>query len=218
MRYLIFSDSHITDRFDKSKLEILKKAIDGADRVVINGDFWDGFSTTFDKLVASEWSKTLFPLLKKKQTVYIFGNHDAEKYSDERTSLFCDTKTHDYTFESGNITVHCEHGNRLVPLIDEWIATRMPPFLNNFYNRFEKAMVGRFGSNYMKFAYSKFNTQAKKKFSSEKKEGEYLAIGHTHFAEHDPTYRFMNSGIVQHGLAQYIYVEDGKITPVEVAY
>jgi predicted phosphodiesterase len=218
MRYLVFSDSHLTHHFDTGKFNALKDAISPADRVVINGDFWDGFSTTFEKFVTSPLKDSLFPLLKKKKTVYIYGNHDAKQYTDTRTSLFSDRQVQSYAFESGDITVRCEHGNRLVPLFDEWLHARMPVFINTIYSQYEKSMVGLFGKNYLKVAYSRFNTIAKKKSRNELKKNEYLAIGHTHYAEHDPESRFLNSGIIQHNLAQYLYIKDGVITPVEKQY
>ncbi|MBI1862891.1 metallophosphoesterase [Candidatus Microgenomates bacterium] len=217
MRYLIFSDSHLTHHFDASKYAVLKEAISHADRVIINGDFWDGFSTTFEQFVQSPWKDNLFPLLKKKKTVYIYGNHDAAAYSDKRASLFSEKQATTYAFDSGDITIHCEHGNRLVPLIDEWLHTRMPPAANKIYSTFEDAMVKVFAHSYLRLAYAKFNKIAKEKIRSEGHTN-YVAIGHTHFAEHDAANRFLNSGIIQHGLAQYIYIEDGTITPVEKKY
>jgi predicted MPP superfamily phosphohydrolase len=87
MQTLIFSDTHLTKGFNRKKYEFLREIIEPVDRVIINGDFWDGYLTSFDKFVNSEWQK-LFPLLKEKQTIYLYGNHDKTKWCDSRVNLF----------------------------------------------------------------------------------------------------------------------------------
>jgi len=68
MKILIFSDTHLTSKFDQEKFDFLKKIVNSSDRVIINGDFWDSWFTNFDDFVKSRWNK-LFPLLKKKNTM-----------------------------------------------------------------------------------------------------------------------------------------------------
>lgn len=218
MRYLVFSDSHLTDQFEPKKLKILEDAINGADRVIINGDFWDGFSVTFDRFVNSEWKETLFPLLKKKKTVYIYGNHDKKEYADKRTALFCTEEGDDYDMKSGDKFFHFEHGNRLVPLFDELLKRRMPPSLNNAYESFEGLMVRLFGSVYMQRMYGKFNKIAVGKLKDQKGLKGYFVMGHTHLKALDHLSKFINTGFIKHGLAQYIYIEDGAITQIEKKY
>ena len=99
MRYLIFSDTHLTPKYEPKKFAVLKNAIEQADRVIINGDFWEGFVCTFNEFVESPWSKELFPLLKKKKAVYLFGNHDRESLANERASLFSDKQMKKYSFK-----------------------------------------------------------------------------------------------------------------------
>lgn len=218
MRYLVFSDSHLTEQFDPKKLTVLKQAITDADRVIINGDFWDGFSTTFDEFVSSKWKDTLFPLLKKKKAVYIYGNHDQREYADKRTSLFCAEEGPHYDIQSGDKFFHFEHGNRLVPLFDEWFKTRIPPSLNNAYEAVEGFMVRIFGNRYMQTMYGKFNKLAVGKLKHEKGLKGYFVMGHTHLKALDHMTKFINTGFIKHGLAQYIYIEDGTITQVEKKY
>src|SRR5689334_5828739 len=92
MKLLIFSDSHLSARFDEAKYNYLRWIITHADKVVINGDFWDRDLTTFDQFVNSDWRK-LFPLLLSKATTYIYGNHDWKGYCDERVNLFSTSQT-----------------------------------------------------------------------------------------------------------------------------
>src|SRR3990170_7877882 len=95
MKILVFSDSHLTDKFEEKKFDFLKKIIRQSDLVIINGDFWDGYLTTFSRFISSDWNK-LFPLLKSKKTIYIYGNHDRESYIDRNAKLFSDLQTHSY--------------------------------------------------------------------------------------------------------------------------
>ena len=117
MRTLIISDTHLTHRFDERKYYFLEKLISSYDHVILNGDFWDGYTTTFDKFVNSKWSG-LFPLLKAKNAIYLFGNHDQERYTDERVNLFSVEQKKSHTIEIGIDTYHIEHGHVLEPGID----------------------------------------------------------------------------------------------------
>jgi predicted phosphodiesterase len=44
MKTIIFSDTHLTDQFDPELYKALENMIQEADQVIINGDFWDGYS------------------------------------------------------------------------------------------------------------------------------------------------------------------------------
>jgi hypothetical protein len=62
--------------------------------------------------------------LKSKKTVYLYGNHDLQSFCDERTNLFSDTQSHQYKLEINGKTLIFEHGNRILPLIDELFLPR----------------------------------------------------------------------------------------------
>src|SRR5690606_17718607 len=87
MQTIIFSDTHLSSRVYRKKLRYLQAVIETADRVVILGDFWDGFLTDFDRFLRSGW-RVLFPMLLERQAIYLYGNHDRSQWSDERVSLF----------------------------------------------------------------------------------------------------------------------------------
>jgi predicted phosphodiesterase len=53
-KVLIFSDTHLTCKFDKLRFLALKKIIEEADIVIINGDFWEYISCPFEKFINSE--------------------------------------------------------------------------------------------------------------------------------------------------------------------
>ena len=64
MKILVFSDTHLSSTFEEKKFNLLKEIISRADRVIINGDFWEGYLISFKEFLDSRW-KELFPLLKK---------------------------------------------------------------------------------------------------------------------------------------------------------
>ena len=117
MKTLIISDTHLYHVFDKRKFFLLKKLFSSVDQVILNGDFWDGYRTTFDTFVSSPW-KELFPLLKKKGAIYIYGNHDRKNFSDERTSLFSIIQKSNHLLTVDKQTYHIEHGHLLHKPID----------------------------------------------------------------------------------------------------
>ncbi len=212
MKYLIFSDSHLTPRFDRRKFIILKEAIEQADRVIINGDFWEGFNTKFDDFVTSEWSTTLFPLLKKKKAVYLYGNHDKKSASDNRTSLFSDAQDYSFTFKSGKHTYRVEHGDRLIKLPDLSFLTLA------FLETVEDILTKVFGKLFLQTVYGRLNKKIKKDTANSLKPNEFLVTGHTHCAEIDLKSRYINDGFIKHRIAQYIFIENGAVTAVSKKY
>jgi len=97
MKYIIFSDTHLGKDYEEKRALFLKEVIKDCDKVIIAGDFWEGLQITFDQFINSPW-KELFPYLKKKNTVYIYGNHDPKGSCDERVSLFSSKQAQQYTF------------------------------------------------------------------------------------------------------------------------
>lgn len=210
MKYLVISDTHLTDRFDKRKFDLLVSLINDADRVIINGDFWEGFETTFEEFVSSPW-KDLFPLLKAKKAVYIYGNHDEKDWSDNRVQLFSETQTDFYELESGGIIFRFEHGHRQVP-IEGWDI----PFMTDkqrqrFSSVLHEVVVRVFTANVMRWLFKRLNKTVKKTIRATLDENHFFVCGHTHVAENDPQGKFLNSGFIQFGTAQYILIEDGVV-------
>ena len=216
MKTLIFSDSHLSNRFDPKKFAFLKKIVSTADKVIINGDFWEGYTCTFTELVNSPW-KQLFPLLKEKNTVYLYGNHDKKSYSDQKTKLFSTTQGIRYKFKSGNKIFHVEHGDRLMPLLDAYLA-KYPKFLNDFFETTEGFMFRYFGKLHLYLFFKSLNEKIKKRIADKFKKNEYLVCGHTNFAEIDLERNFINSGFIKHKIGYYLIIEDGDITLHEERY
>lgn len=213
MKILIFSDTHLTNKFDEKKFTFLKKIISSTDRVVINGDFWDGYLTTFDKFINSKW-RILFPLLLKKKTVYIYGNHDAKKLSDKRIRLFSIAQKEMYKIRVHNKTFIIEHGNRILPTFDqimEKIFNKIDfivmPTIQIVYN----LLLTIFGYSFIDHYFSRYNKMLKKKLG--KKVSNVIRIfGHTHYPEIDLSSNFANTGANMFSYGQYLIINDGKIS------
>jgi len=219
MKLLVLSDTHLTLPFEEKKYQLLKRIIFDADQVVINGDFWEGYLHSFDDFIRSDWKK-LFPLLKKKQTIYILGNHDRLIFADKKKfSLFSDKQLTKYVWTSRDKTFVFEHGNRHLPLEESLPDVTVPLFRLTvaFWNMIEHLCIIGTGNRYQRML-QKYNDKIKKKIRKEYTLGEYFVCGHTHCQEVDLENRFINTGIIKYGLAQFMYIEDGIINTVEERY
>ena len=212
MKILVISDSHLDQNFEQEKLVFLKQLIESVDQVIINGDFWEGYSISFEEFLNSPW-RELLPLLKRKKTVYIFGNHDKKILSDKRIEKFCDESHLRYRLITPNYTYVFEHGNRLAPYLDDiYKVRRLPKSLNILLGELEGLAVRLFGAKGLMFLYGRFNEVIKEKIKKELKKNEVLVCGHTHVAELDLKNNFINDGLIRHGLAHYLIINNGVPT------
>lgn len=219
MKTVIFSDTHLTHRFDKKTYNYLLKILAEADRVIINGDFWDADTTTFDAFINSQW-KPLFSFLKRKKALYLYGNHDAKEFADGRVNEFSETQMKRYTMQVGKHTLRIEHGDLIVPLgPDVPYPTNM---VNYWYNRVY-GFVERVGSKilgrhfFIPYQFL-FSHRAKKWTIANLKKDEILIMGHLHRAEHVPEKYYINHGIIRHGIGQYVIIDGDKIELVNERY
>lgn len=220
MKTIIFSDVHLTKKFDKKKYFFLKKIAEEADHIIINGDFWDHYITKFNTFVNSEW-KRLFPILKSKGTVYIFGNHDREKWTDSRVKLFSEKQASLHTLKIDDKKLIVEHGNRMIPSLDEKKIARFSIRPLNYAatktrNALERAGLYLLGEKYFKL--EKKENKKLKKYAEKLLPHEILVCGHTHLAEFDLKNRFINSGVIRHGIGQYIKIDKNKIELISQKY
>lgn len=221
MKTIIFSDVHLTKKFDKKKYLFLKNIINDADHVIINGDFWDHYITRFDQFVKSEW-KRLFPDLKNKGAVYVFGNHDRKKWTNKNVSLFSEIQTEQYEFKNGSNNLIIEHGNKIIPSLDEKRIAKFSIRPINFAaaktrNALERVGLYVLGNKYFKIE-KKANKKLKKHSLKNLKPHEILVCGHTHLAEFDLKNKFINTGLIRHGIGQYIKIENEKIELISQNY
>lgn len=213
MKILVFSDTHLTAVFDEKKYRFLRKIIGQADQVIINGDFWDGFITSFDKFINSPWQQ-LFPLLKEKKAIYIYGNHDHARFADDRVTLFSVFQTQKYAFSTKTASYLLEHGHTSFTLMNG-IPPRIVSVITHFSHSIEWFLTKLLGRS-TRFFGRRLNRRLKKRA---RKYGSHTSIfGHTHYAEYDAKNNFINTGYIKHGLAQYLLIDDDRIEAKEEKY
>lgn len=216
MKILVFSDTHLTEHFDLEWFDYIAKLIKKADQVIINGDFWDGYLTTFDAFCNSEWQK-LFPLLKKKQTVYVTGNHDKEEFMDERCNLFSDMRTLKHTFKCGRKSFTVQHGHLVSPAADHQYVLGNATFIRPFYRMFTYSYLSSplFNTvvNYVYQDYTDLRQQFEiKEYVLKKyKKNSHFIFGHTHIYERDEDLNFFSCALTPRANNSYVLIEDGKV-------
>jgi predicted phosphodiesterase len=222
MTILVFSDTHLYLPFDQKKFNFLKKIINDSDQVIINGDFFDDYMISFNDFIKSPWNQ-LFSLLKKKKAVYIFGNHDQEKFSDKRIGLFSIKQTSEYRIKINNKTYIFAHGQQFRKTPDLFIKKVFKPIVSlvvriSHYKRQNLANI--FGRNFLRLRFAYRNVTTKTKAIKTIKNNEFIVVGHNHWAEVDEKNHFACCGAILYGYAQYLTIDStsAKITLHEEWY
>lgn len=216
MKTLVFSDSHLTHKFDSEWFDYIKKLIKSADQVVINGDFWDGYLTTFDAFCKSKWKK-LFPLLKKKNTVYVLGNHDKKEFMDERVNLFSNVQTLEHVFKSGNKNFIVQHGHLISPAEDKRFIFRNPEFTRPIYTLFvylkeNFSFFEKLVNNiYLEKKDAKQHLEVRKYATKKRKKNTYFIFGHSHVFDFDSELKFISCALTNKSKYSYVFITNGKI-------
>ena len=209
MKILVLSDTHLTPRFEQKKFEFLGNIIQKSDSVIINGDFWDAYLSSFEHFIDSPWKK-LFPLLKKKNSIYIYGNHDAESFSDKKYLMhFSSKQLHSYSLNIEGYKYEIEHGHRLLRngLKNPKIITKTTRLKIKIIDAVEYSVSN---SSYKIFnrTLSVLNKGIKKKLSKFVKPNVRYIFGHTHAQELDLENQFINTGFSKHGFAEYMWLDE----------
>ena len=123
MKYLVFSDSHLTHIFDPKLFMLLEDAILLADKVIIAGDFWESYLTDIDQLLESPWQR-LFKLLKERDTFYIYGNSDTEEYNEGKWTAFADEAGDEFKFEANGKKFIIQHGHLVFSSFREQLPSK----------------------------------------------------------------------------------------------
>jgi len=217
---LVISDTHLTHRwFNPRKYRRLANLISSAGRVLINGDWWDGHRCTFDQFLRSPW-RGLFPLLKSKGTIYLYGNHDPEELGDERASRFSIRQADSIDLKIGTWDLHFEHGHRIAPDL----ITRRPGMLKipligyADYLFLEVVLTSLFGERWINYRSRGCVELLKARAREHAARGQWLVCGHSHIAEIDPGIKYANSGFVGLRRIQYLRIGEYSIGPVKSWY
>lgn len=220
MKTLIISDLHLSDRFDLQRAEYLVELLISADQVILNGDFWDNHACTFDKFIHSPW-KVLFPILKSRDTVYIYGNHDRQQDSDERVALFSKVQANHWQLRNGSLRLHIEHGHHILAKHHDspnWLVTLYRVSLYDVWFRqpLEHFLVSSGSELFHRWHMGSSQAELIKKAASIQED--YLVTGHTHLPKLDSEQKFINLGYINHGLSYYVEVADGNAYFIKESY
>lgn len=219
MRTIVFSDTHLTDYVRRSKLGFLRSIIESADRVIIAGDFWDSYLTTFDRFLNSQWS-ALFSLLKTRETIYLYGNHDPKSASDSRVNLFSTLQADEYRLSIGTQTLLIQHGHRIHPHLDE----RVPRWLVNRYTTQVTALLqaGLFRAlgprRTLGLLNARENDAMRLWAATHLKPNQILVTGHNDYGEIDLEHQFICTGLIRYGYASYLKIVDDELEIREATY
>lgn len=215
MQTLIFSDTHLTHNFDKDLYDYIVKLVKNADQVIINGDFWDAYLTTFNSFCKSKWKK-LFPLLKKKKTVYVVGNHDKLSSMDDRVFLFADCVVDDYEFSSGDRSFYVTHGHYITPTYDSIFLFRNPTYTRFLYRIFvyltqKVSFIKRIFKKIERNKNLKHLDVIKEYTKMNNKKKQFFIFGHSHIIDLKISEHFISLGKLQSSEKTYCLIEDGHI-------
>lgn len=223
MKVLVFSDTHLTERFDVAKFDALKEYITLADQVIINGDYWDGYVTDFSRFVNSQWQQ-LFPILKAKQTIYIHGNHDRQEFVDQRANLFSVEQKLEHRIQLGELEYVFTHGHLISAALDgglrlsgKHVRSRLYKWSTVMFSFFEGTTIRIFGRAILHFG-GYHHRKMKRWILSNLSERQYLVCGHSHTAEIDHDNRLLNPGTFNHGLVSCLWIDETGVTPVRARY
>lgn len=212
MKTIVVSDLHLTDKFEPKKFAFLQQLFSSCDKLIVNGDLWCGFSTTFEKFINSRW-KDLFPLMLEKQTVYIHGNHDRQELADSRVNLFCKQIATNLNLHSQNTNFKIFHGH-------EYFKLTNPKTLNVkkivHRQKIKKPYYALMNYITLKFILIKkinkflryYNKLIYKKSKQFLLDNQIIVIGHTHVAEFRPDRGYINTGFIMAGHAWYLEIDD----------
>lgn len=207
MKTLICSDIHLTGLFDESKYIYLRELFSIFDKIIINGDFWDGYEIRFEKFTKTRWSD-LFELLLSKDTIYIYGNHDKEGWT-KRPELFSVSQHASYDLVVGKTTLHIEHGHRFAPSFDiTW------PKLSYVLSSIISSKRLGLGNELKGWE----NMQMKKYAKEHMSTNQILVCGHSHIPENSPKKHYINTGFIDNGIASYISINGTSIKLITETY
>lgn len=220
-KLLIISDTHLSHKIDEKKLTFLKNLIENSDQVIINGDFWDSSLTTFDKFVNSKWNQ-LFPILKDRYAIYLYGNHDMQHLADERVKLFSIKQYDEYKIKIGDYILNIEHGHNFSAITkfvykyfkDKPVLLRYLTLPTELLFYINERLVKEF--NFVLFHI--LNMGGKKLAKSTLEEKHVLITGHTHAPYFDLGNKYINLGFIRQGFASYVIATEEGLQMVKCRY
>lgn len=224
---LIFSDLHLGNNIHAQRLAAFLEVCDSFDRIILNGDFLDDF-WDYNATTQTAW-KPLFDLLKTKEVIYLFGNHDRDtKELRDATADFIDVYADTYCQIVGDKELVIMHGHSIYPRLDRLLYAKKSTLSGRTYQQYMKKIwkivypimlrIRFFIEEYPKTLARlqrpvvKPQNERMKKYAEEHLEPhQILVCGHSHFAEFTPEEQFINCGANSYGRIEYISIIDDKM-------
>ena len=217
MQYLLISDTHLAaGNYDPKFCDRLLKLIEEYPRVIIMGDFFDAYLSTFDAFLRSGW-KRLFPALLKKKAIYIYGNHDRPEFMNELTTEFSVEQTYRKVLEVEDVLITLQHGHLYAPDFDgkfPWFSY----YLSWLYPRYhrhasEQTWLNRlflkaYNDNKNKLLHADMK-RAITRFKEKNKDmrDNWQITGHSHIQEVDYKLRYINIGATLSKSLEYVVID-----------
>jgi predicted phosphodiesterase len=227
MKTLVFSDTHLTNRFEEQKYEFLTKIISTHDHVIINGDFWDSWLTNFDSFIKSKWNK-IFTLLREKNTIYIHGDHDPSERCDQRTSYFASQSVHSHIYKSPQKQFYLEHGHHFMKnkrekyielffklqnfILKSHLSKPWCQFIDSLESIAHTALSPR------AFSESPIAKNLNKLMKKYKHKDLLWICGDSHYPEIDLSSNYANSGCIRYSYASYLTISKGSLSLCKTTY
>jgi predicted phosphodiesterase len=203
----------LSTKFNKKLFSALTELISKSDRVIINGDFWEGLAIKFDDFVKSDWSK-LFPLLKQKDAVYVYGNHDHRMYSDDRVMRFCsqavneyvlETPSRKYLFRHGHEFLFPKHSEKYLLKHKQQAGTRLRKLRLAVADVVQQGGFGLFGPKILPSFINYMPAMERRSIGAPE---QVLVCGHTHRPYINKKTGFLDIGFFNFGWANYMEIDE----------
>lgn len=199
MKIGIIADLHLTEKFDINLYQDIISVLTQVDRIILNGDFVEGWSIDIKDFLNSKWNQ-LFPYLLEKNCVYISGNHDSPIIMSDYTKHFSKLFTDIYQIDLDNIKIILQHKPLYVSdKLEKLLRFRkFVKFIrkSKFINLYHK--LSHNNAPYLKFLFSKKTKNCQKaiyKWLSKNQVNDFLYIfSHTHYQEYIQKLNYVNTG------------------------
>lgn len=224
---IILSDLHIGEKVNKKRKRAFLETFRNYDRIILNGDFLDDF-WDYSKTRQSGWSP-VFELLKQKEVIYIFGNHDRDSIElRQATSDFITSYHEEYFLPVSDKELVIQHGHYIYPRPDGILYNNS----RNIFVRLAKwlvkgiwsivypiILITRFSIEkyprtlaYLQRSFVKPQNERMKRFAKENlAPHQILVCGHSHFAEDARDEQFINEGANSYNRIEYLSIRDEKM-------
>lgn len=209
MRTLVFSDTHLTGHFDQAQCHYIAKLVKSVDQVVLNGDFWDGYLSTYADF-AKAW-QPLLDALAQPNTLYLPGNHDRLEWLNKKKVQFATVVEDELELSIGSNRYRILHGDHIAPEFDD----RHPSVTRSFAQMYwmvvwlRKHWLLGVVMRWYHFQVSKRFERMLIEFASAKaSQNEQFIFGHTHLTANLPEKHYLNPGISTPQVMRYILIDE----------